>query len=171
MRKRPWLIAAPISVCCLLMVAAAFPVARTMVIGSPAAAKIIQLGGDDAGMPNPEESTEITLDAQNARGVLGSAVRSAADEDMGRIVDIIVDRAGAPRAAVIDFGGFFGVGSRKIAVDWSAIRFSGRRVTLDMTRDQLKSAPEYKADSKTIVVLGASAEFARSRVTERIPEQ
>ena len=42
---------------------------------------------------------------------------------MGRIVDVIVDRAGAVRAAVIDFGGFLGVGSRKIVVDWNALRF------------------------------------------------
>jgi hypothetical protein len=40
-------------------------------------------------------------------------------EDMGRIVDVIVDRSGQVRAAVIDFGGFLGVGSRKIAVDWN----------------------------------------------------
>ena len=42
---------------------------------------------------------------------------------MGRIVDILVDRAGALRAAVIDFGGFFGVGSRKIAVEWHSLHF------------------------------------------------
>jgi len=39
---------------------------------------------------------------------------------MGRIVDVIVDLAGVVRAAVIDFGGFLGVGSRKIVVDWNA---------------------------------------------------
>ena len=48
---------------------------------------------------------------------------SAANEDMGRVVDVIVKRNGEVRAAVIDFGGFLGVGSRTIAVDWSALRF------------------------------------------------
>ena len=42
---------------------------------------------------------------------------------MGRIVDVLVDRRGQVRAAIIDFGGFLGVGSRKIAVDWSALHF------------------------------------------------
>ena len=47
---------------------------------------------------------------------------------MGRIVDVIVDRTGTVRAAVIDFGGFLGVGSRKIVVDWSALHFgTGQR--------------------------------------------
>ena len=42
---------------------------------------------------------------------------------MGRIVDVLVDRSGQVRAAIIDFGGFLGVGSRKIAVDWNALHF------------------------------------------------
>ena len=111
-----------------------------------------------------------TLDTRQAKGVLGSAVRSAADEDMGRIIDIVVDRVGTPRAAVIDFGGFLGVGSRKVAIDWNAIRFSGSDgITLDLTRDQVKSAPQYE-DGKAVIVLGAAADFARSRVTERTTE-
>src|SRR5262249_45444664 len=63
----------------------------------------------------------MMVDRQEAQGVLGREVRSAADENMGRIIDVIVDRTGSVRAAVIDFGGFLGVGSRKIAVDWNAL--------------------------------------------------
>src|SRR6266849_2785320 len=37
--------------------------------------------------------------------------------------DVLVDRSGIVRAAVIDFGGFLGVGSRKIVVDWNALHF------------------------------------------------
>ena len=62
--------------------------------------------------PAPPPSVTI-IGAQEAHGVLGRDVRSAANEDMGRIVDVIVDRSGTVRAAVIDFGGFLGVGSRK----------------------------------------------------------
>ena len=64
------------------------------------------------------------------------------------------------RAAVIDFGGFLGVGSRKIVVDWNALHF-GRvanksdSITLELTKEQVKAAPEYKEDAP-IVVLGAS---------------
>jgi hypothetical protein len=73
---------------------------------------------------------------------------------------VIVDRGGLVRAAVIDFGGFLGVGSRKIVVDWSALHFwnvanKGESITLELTRDQVKAAPEYK-DDQPIVVLGAS---------------
>ena len=84
--------------------------------------------------------------------------------DMGRIVDVIVDRDGTVRAAVIDFGGFLGVGSRKIVVDWNALHF-GRvanksdSITLELTKAQVAAAPEYKEDTP-IVVLGAAGRLA-----------
>jgi PRC-barrel domain len=107
----------------------------------------------------PAPSVTI-IEATDAHGVLGRDVRSPTEEDMGRIVDVIVDRAGQVRAAVIDFGGFLGVGSRKIVVDWSALHFGriankGESITLELTKDQVKAAPEYKEDAP-IVVLGPS---------------
>jgi hypothetical protein len=109
--------------------------------------------------PAPPASVTI-IGARDAHGVLGRDVRSAADEDMGRIVDVIVDRGGAVRAAVIDFGGFLGVGSRKIVVDWNALHFGriankGDSITLELTKEQVTAAPEYKEDTP-IVVLGAA---------------
>jgi PRC-barrel domain len=110
--------------------------------------------------PPPREPTVTVFDHREVQGTLGKQVRSAADEDMGRIVDVIVDRGGQVRAAIIDFGGFLGVGSRKIAVAWNALRFSPNadkveRIALELTRDQVRAAPEYKED-KPVVVLGAS---------------
>lgn len=107
----------------------------------------------------PPPSVTI-IGASEAHGVLGRDVRSAAGEDMGRIVDVIVDRTGHVRAAAIDFGGFLGVGSRKIVVDWNALRFGKiankkDSITLELTKAQVAAAPEYKEDTP-IVVLGAS---------------
>ena len=107
--------------------------------------------------PVPPPSVTV-IAPREAHGVLGREVRSPADENMGRIVDVIVDRTGTVRAAVIDFGGFLGVGSRKIVVDWSALHF-GRvadkkdSITLELTKAQVAAAPEYKEDTP-IVVLG-----------------
>ena len=108
---------------------------------------------------SPPASVTI-IGAKEAHGTLGRDVRSAANEDMGHIVDVIVDRSGTVRAAVIDFGGFLGVGSRKIVVDWNALHFGrvadkGDSITLELTKDQVTAAPEYKEDAP-IVVLGAS---------------
>jgi hypothetical protein len=92
-------------------------------------------------------------------GVLGKSVVAPNGEGLGLITDVIVDRTGQPRAAIIDFGGFLGVGSRKIAVDWNALHFPAsakktEQITLELTPDQVKAAPEYQ-DGKPVVVLGA----------------
>jgi sporulation protein YlmC with PRC-barrel domain len=101
----------------------------------------------------------VVLGKDEIQGVVGKKVLSSTGEDMGAITNVIVDRDGRPRAAVIDFGGFLGVGTRKIAVDWSALKFvpQGKtdEVTLGLTRDQLKRAPEY-VEGKPVVVMGAS---------------
>jgi hypothetical protein len=74
---------------------------------------------------NPDSGTPAgVLDDRDASPILGKSVRSSAGEDMGRIVDVIVSREGQIHAAIIDFGGFLGIGIRKIAVDWTALNFA-----------------------------------------------
>jgi hypothetical protein len=114
--------------------------------------------------PPPQTTPQVTvLNNHEVEGILGREVRSATNENMGRIVDVLVDRNGQVRAAIIDFGGFLGVGSRKIAVDWDALNFPepGKPdgyIALELTRDQVKAAPEYQ-DGKPVVVLGAAGKL------------
>ena len=113
--------------------------------------------------PAPPPSVTV-IGAREAHGILGRDVRSAANENMGRVVDVIVDRAGVVRAAVIDFGGFLGVGSRKIVVDWSALHFAriankGDSITLELNKEQVNAAPEYKEDAP-LIVLGAAGSLS-----------
>ena len=104
-----------------------------------------------------EDTWQSILLSHDVQGALGKEVRSGTGENLGRIVDVLVDQGGQVRAAVIDFGGFLGVGSRKIVVDWGTLHFAPAqerdRITLDLTRDQVSAAPEYKA-GQPIVVLG-----------------
>jgi hypothetical protein len=123
----------------------------------PPANRAVPQGAPKEPAPPP---TVSVIGARDAHGVLGREVRSAADEDMGRIVDVIVDREGQVRAAVIDFGGFLGVGSRKIVVDWNALHFQriankSDFITLELTKEQVTAAPEYKEDTP-LIVLGAA---------------
>src|SRR5215469_6359406 len=74
---------------------------------------------EDTPGPPPDESgnhastgtapSVTVLNTHEVEGILGRPVLGADDENMGRIVDVIVDRSGRVRAAVIDFGGFLGV--------------------------------------------------------------
>jgi hypothetical protein len=126
--------------------------------------------------PNPPAGTPATvLDDQEVSTILGKSVRSSADEDMGRIVDIIVSRDGQVHAAIIDFGGFLGIGTRKIAVDWRALNFApaGKpgSITLDLTRNQVRLAPEYKRGEPVVVVGAPGAERTMPSSEVAAPER
>jgi hypothetical protein len=99
---------------------------------------------NEPGSPSvaPGEPTVTVLDYRDVQGILGKEVRSAADENMGRIVDVIVDRTGHVRAAVVDFGGFLGVGSvgsRRIAIAWNAPRFPANGNKVERVRSVRQS--------------------------------
>ena len=97
---------------------------------------------------------------EQLESVLGIEAFSSTGEDMGRVVDIIVDRTGQIRAAIIDFGGFLGVGSRKIAVDWRSLHFDPKKagaVVVNLTKDQLRVAPVYKAAEPVVMIGGPAA--------------
>ena len=90
----------------------------------------------------------VVIDGQDLEGILGRDTLSRKGEKMGQIVNVLVDHNGDMRAAIIDFGGFLGVGSRKIAVDWRAVHFvagaKSVRVVLDLTREDVLGSHEYK---------------------------
>src|SRR5574337_820082 len=108
--------------------------------------------------PPLAEIPAVIIDGRAAVTLLGKPVYSVKNEDFGRVVDVVTDRNGVLRAAIIDFGGFLGVGTRKIAVDWRALHFPEKggmnKLVADLPRDELRSAPAYK-EGEPIVVIGA----------------
>lgn len=90
--------------------------------------------------------------APKLESILGRDVKTSREGDGGRVIDLLVDARGDVRAAVVEFGGFLGIGTRKIVVEWSAFRFTGDQITVDVSRDQLRAAPEYKGGAATVVV-------------------
>ncbi len=105
----------------------------------------------------PPLSAVQSVAPEEAEAILGQRVTDPEGKDIGRLVDVLVDANGQPQAAVIDFGGFMGVGNRKIAVHWSVLHFNPRdqkhKVTLDMTQDQIKGAPEFLNPNKAASVV------------------
>ena len=107
--------------------------------------------------PPPPKNLEPLAPSETS-GVLGKKVVGPDGKDLGLAVDVIVTADGHPIAAVIDFGGFLGVGSRKIAVDWRLLRFAPGRpdwqMLLTLGRAEIQAAPEYKPDAPTREMVG-----------------
>jgi hypothetical protein len=69
------------------------------------------------------------------------------DESIGEITDLLLDEDGQVTAVLISVGGLLGLGERDLAISWDRIEriVDGDDFTLsiDMTEDMLKNAPEY----------------------------
>ena len=98
-------------------------------LGAPASAQT-------ATSSNPP-STVDPAQTQQLESLLGREVRTQAEGDSGRIIDLLTSRDGKLQAAVVEMGGFLGIGTRKIAIDWRAFSFPTRDqqsvVLLDVT--------------------------------------
>jgi hypothetical protein len=75
----------------------------------------------------------------------GESVYNSTNEKIGSLDDLIV---GKDRVlfAIIQVGGFLGIGSRLVAVPYTSLQISadGKRITLpNATKEQLQSLPEF----------------------------
>ena len=107
--------------------------------------------------PPPPPSAIQSVAPETAEAILGQRVVDPAGKDIGRLVDVLVDANGQPQAGIIDFGGFMGVGNRKVAVHWGALHFNpgdaSHKIALDMTPDQIQDAPEFRNANKAASVV------------------
>lgn len=135
---------------------------------------VVLAGGAFAGAPAPkhpegvlqsvdgEGTPAVVLDDNRVESLLGKEISGPGGEKLGRIVDVLVSRQGELRAAVVDFGGFLGVGTRKVAVAWSTLAFGDTGPVLKMTADELRVTPEYRA-GEPVVVVGAPSEARKPK--------
>jgi sporulation protein YlmC with PRC-barrel domain len=98
-------------------------------------------------------------DEMLASEVSGLEVRNAAGEDLGDINDLVMDQTGKPQVAIIGVGGFLGLGEKDVGVPFEALTFApssdGKTVVrLDVTKDALKSAPNFVFKDRTIASSG-----------------
>ena len=116
-------------------------------LGAVAAPSLAQMSPTTPPPANPSVATApATVDVMKGTTIIGTDIKNSADETIGEIDDVVVDSDGKIQHVVVSVGGFLGVGTRYVAVPWSDLRFDrGREVALlNMTKDQLKAAPEYK---------------------------
>lgn len=97
-----------------------------------------------------------------AQELIGADVKNAQNETVGEIESVHLDQSGMVSNVIVSVGGFLGLGSRDVALSWNDLQVAegGESVTTTMTKDQLKSLPEYQysdSSQRGKVFSGASA--------------
>lgn len=66
-------------------------------------------------------------------------------DHLGRVHDVVIDHDGRVVGILLSVGGFFGLGDKLVGVSWNdvTIRFDGKFVVVNLSRDELFRAPEY----------------------------
>lgn len=82
--------------------------------------------------------------------VEGTAVYNAGGDKLGSIDDLMIDKVtGQVRYAVMEFGGFLGMGQDRYPIPWNMLKYDtskdGYVVPLD--KAQLEGAPRYVSDA------------------------
>jgi hypothetical protein len=110
--------------------------------------------------PAPAEASVKLVEGSSA-SILGKKVRGQDGDDLGRVVDILADQQGRVQIAVIESGGFLGVGNRRIAVDWSLLKFepgdADAPVILNASKAKLQGTPEYKGSARPLALMAPAA--------------
>lgn len=85
-----------------------------------------------------------------ASDLIGAPIYGVKDEDVGEISDIIVNRDKNIREALVDVGGFLGMGEKTVAMPMDELRImqaaedrDDLRVYVDATQERLENMPEY----------------------------
>ena len=111
--------------------------------------------------PQGEPHAEPAQTAVPERGLklIDATLKGADDKDLGRVTDVLVDRAGQPRVIIVALGGVLDPKGRQVALSWQAIHFTqgkdGPVLTAAVTRDQAKAASEYEAGKPVDAILPA----------------
>ena len=84
------------------------------------------------------ESSNTSSDIISSEKVEGTTVYSTAGDKLGSIDDVMIDkRSGHVRYAVLEFGGFLGVGTDRYPLPWSILKYDtemdGFTLTLKLT--------------------------------------
>jgi sporulation protein YlmC with PRC-barrel domain len=81
-----------------------------------------------------------------ASEVIGMNVQGIDGKKLGDIKDLVIDpEDGGVQYAVLDFGGFAGIGDKYFAVPWEALQLdkTNKKLSLDIHKKDLKDAPGF----------------------------
>lgn len=97
---------------------------------------------------SPSSSHVISSDR-----VEGTDVFNIAGDKLGSIDDLMIDkRTGQVRYAVLEFGGFLGMGKDRYPLPWGMLKYDTTRdgYVVPLDKGQLERAPRYAHDDRPV---------------------
>jgi len=105
-----------------------------------------------------------------ASKVVGLNVYNAQNENVGSINDLLVDKSGNIKAAVISVGGFLGMGARLVAVPFDKMKFSTEPVAYTGVSSNAPGAGGAKPPATTTTGSTAGSPAAASKPNPWYPD-
>jgi sporulation protein YlmC with PRC-barrel domain len=94
-----------------------------------------------------------------ASDLIGLNIKNNANESIGEINELILDKDGKVVAVVVGVGGFLGMGEREVALDFKSLQIKydpnamtnagATTATVDATKESLKAAPAWTSDGNS----------------------
>ena len=117
--------------------------AVAMLIGTAAVAQ-------QSAIPNAQTLNAIPQNSTTVTNYYKQNVYDAANNKLGQVSDVLIDRSGKVTAIIIGVGGVLGAGEKDIALPFEAVRLTqdnnSWKVVTNATVDSLKNAPGFKYD-------------------------
>ena len=91
-------------------------------------------------------SSGQSLESMSPDQIVGKTVVSAEGEEIGEVQEIVQDPATSEKYAVVDVGGFLGVGQKSVTIGLNELQMSQSgedRLESDLTRQTLETKTEY----------------------------
>jgi len=118
----------------------------------------------------------VNVSADQIRGstLIGKSVYGPENESIGEISDLVLEKEGNTRVALIDVGGFLGIGEKTVAIPFTDLKFAkaadadanaAPQVNVAMTKEQLTSLPEF--DKSTLDTTAAATVTTAPATTEQ----
>jgi sporulation protein YlmC with PRC-barrel domain len=119
-----------------------------------------QVAADTTAEPAPAAASEgflsFAADQIQASDLIGKTVYSG-EETVGEISDLVLAKEGEMRAALIDVGGFLGVGEKTVGIPFDKLQITkaedgSEQVTVAMSKEELEQLPAIEQPAETAAV-------------------
>lgn len=130
----------------------------TIFVACVSSIAMAQTGGDTKQSPPVVGSVQLGVDVTTldwvavgyrASKLLKADIYNEEDKKIGKVQDLIIKPDGTINVAVLEVGGFLGMGKHEVAIPVHQFTNDGKKIVLPgATKDSLKALPEFKYAKK-----------------------